>query len=385
MMPTRPTWIRSIVAAIGILLSAAVAAPAQNLVIGASVPDTGPAAAAAVWQRWGFQIALDEINAAGGLLGRKVELLAYDNRCNPSEAVNVANRLIEAKVTAILGAHCSSATLATMPLVAAAKLPMVEGVASSPKITELSGLGGNEWVFRINPSDADMMEALGVYLRDQGAKFKRIAVLAEDSDFGRGGAAAFAAIAKKYGIEVISTDFHPQSYPDFTPLLTRLQQLRPDAIALFQLGGDQLNLLRNAMQLGLNIPYVGRFDPGGNNAQIIKAGGMEGSVTAWTYSDLVDTPANKTFTEEVRKLHNQTPVLQTWAGYEALRLLGKAIQAAGSTDPIAIRDALKAIKTTNVMGAPMMFDDHNQAGKVVVIEGVENRKVNLMKQVAVGQ
>jgi branched-chain amino acid transport system substrate-binding protein len=240
-------------------------------------------------------------------------------------------------------------------------------------------------VFRINPSDADMMEALGVYLRDQGAKFKRIAVLAEDSDFGRGGAAAFAAIAKKYGIEVISTDFHPQSYPDFTPLLTRLQQLRPDAIALFQLGGDQLNLLRNAMQLGLNIPYVGRFDPGGNNAQIIKAGGMEGSVTAWTYSDLVDTPANKTFTEEVRKLHNQTPVLQTWAGYEALRLLGKAIQAAGSTDPIAIRDALKAIKTTNVMGAPMMFDDHNQAGKVVVIEGVENRKVNLMKQVAVGQ
>ena len=362
-----------------------VAAQAQTLVIGASVPDTGPAAAPAVWQRWGYQIALDEINAGGGLLGKKVELLAYDNRCNPSEAVNVANKLIEAKVAAILGAHCSSATLATMPLVATARIPLIDGVASSPKITELSGKGGNEWTFRINPSDEDMMDALGEYLKEQGNKFKRIAILAEDSDFGRGGVAAFTAVAKKNGLEIISTDFHPQSYPDFTPLITRLQQNKPDAIALFQLAGDQINFLRNAMQLGVKIPYIGRFDPGGTNVQIIKAGGMEGSVTAWTYSDLVDTRANKAFVAEVQKLHNQTPVLQTWAGYEAMRLLAEAIRSAGSADPEKIREALKSIKTTNVMGAPLSFDDYNQAGKVVLIEGIEGGKATLLKQLSLAK
>ena len=368
-------------AAVWLAMALPVAASAQTIVIGASVPDTGPAAAPALWQRWGFQIALDEVNAAGGVLGKKVELLAYDNRCNPSEAVNAANKLIEAKVVAILGAHCSSATLATMPLIAAAKIPMVEGIASSPKITELSGVGRNEWTFRVNPSDDDMMEALGLYL-SQSSKIRRVAVLGEDTDFGRGGAAAFAAVAKKYGLEVISTDFHPQGYPDFTSLLTRIQQSRPDAIALFQLAGDQLNFLRNAMQLGVRIPYVGRFDPGGNNLQIAQAGGMDGSITAWTYSYLVDAPANKAFVAEVEKRHNSTPVLQTWAGYDAMRLLLKAIAEAGSTDPTAIRDAIKKIQFTNVMGAPVKFDDHNQAGKLVLIEGIADRKLTILKEVS---
>jgi branched-chain amino acid transport system substrate-binding protein len=373
-------WTKALVAAIALSLALPMAANAQNVVIGASVPDTGPAAAPAIWQRWGYQLALDEANAAGGVLGKKVELLAYDNRCNPSEAVNVANKLIEAKVVAIVGAHCSSATLATMPLIATAKIPLVDGVASSPKITELSGVGGNEWTFRINPSDDDMMNALGVYLAE-ASKLKRIAVLGEDTDFGRGGAAAFAAVAKKNGLEVISTDFHPQSYPDFTSLLTRIQQSKPDAIAVFQLAGDQLNFLRNAMQLGVKIPYIGRFDPGGNNLQIIQAGGMEGSITAWTYSYLVDTPENKAFAAQIEKQHKTTPVLQTWAGYDVMRLVLKAIKEAGSTDPTAIRAALKKIEFINVMGAPVKFDEHNQAGKVVLIEGVADKKVTILREV----
>jgi branched-chain amino acid transport system substrate-binding protein len=371
---------KALAAAIGLSLALPMAANAQNIVIGASVPDTGPAAAPAVWQRWGYQLALDQANAAGGVLGKKVELLAYDNRCNPSEAVNVANKLIEAKVVAIVGAHCSSATLATMPLIATAKIPLIDGIASSPKITELSGVGGNAWTFRINPSDDDMMNALGMYL-GRGSKLKRIAVVGEDTDFGRGGAAAFAAVAKKNGLEIISTDFHPQNYPDFTSLLTRIQQSKPDAIALFQLAGDQLNMLRNAMQLGVRTPYVGRFDPGGNNLQIIQAGGMEGSVTAWTYSYLVDTPENKAFAAEIEKQHKTTPVLQTWAGYDVMRLVLAAIKEAGSAEPAAIRDALKKITFTNVMGAPIKFDDHNQAGKLVLIEGVADKNVKILQQV----
>src|ERR1700733_15953660 len=171
-------FIRGLFGVIAAILFLATSAPAQTILIGLSSPITGPAATAAMWERWGVDLAVDEVNGAGGLLGRKIEILQLDNRCNPSEAVNVANKLIEAKVVAIVGAHCSSATLATMPLIAAAKIPLIDGIASSPKITELSGVGGNEWTFRINPSDDDMMEALGLYL-SQSSKIRRVAVLGE--------------------------------------------------------------------------------------------------------------------------------------------------------------------------------------------------------------
>src|SRR5438270_814308 len=258
-------------------------AAAQNIVIGVSTGVTGPVAIAAERERWGIDLAIEEINAKGGVLGgRKFESMVLDNRCNPSEAVNVANKLVEAKVPVIFGAHCSSATLATMPIIMAAGIPMITGISSSAKITELSGVGGNPWMFRINPADDVMMKALGDYL---GGKkiFKTVAVLSEDTDFGRGGADLFVKAAQGAGITITSTDYAPQNTPDFTSILTRIQQRKPDAIALFQVGGDQINFLRNAMQLGIRIPYTGRAELGGENVQIIKAGGMENSVSAWNY------------------------------------------------------------------------------------------------------
>src|ERR1700726_3811454 len=152
-----------IVAAVASLVAASPAV-AQNILIGLSTPVTGPAAVASEWERWGVDLAVEEINGAGGLLGRKVEVMTLDNKCNPSEGVNVANKLIEAKVLAIIGAHCSSVHLAVMPIIKQAKVPMITGIASNPQITALSGVGGNEFAFRISPSDQSMMDALGKYL-----------------------------------------------------------------------------------------------------------------------------------------------------------------------------------------------------------------------------
>ncbi|HKH67751.1 MAG TPA: ABC transporter substrate-binding protein, partial [Reyranella sp.] len=195
-------------------------AMAQPIVIGVSTPQTGVAAVASEWEMWGVNLAVEEINAAGGLLGgRKLELMVLDNKCNPSEAVNVANKLVEAKVVAIEGAHCSSAHLASMKIVADAKIPMITGIASNPQITALAGPGRNEYSFRISPSDSAMMEALGIYLGNK-KQWKTVAIVGEDTDFGRGGADAFKAVAEKAGVTVVSTDFHPQNAPDFTSILT---------------------------------------------------------------------------------------------------------------------------------------------------------------------
>ena len=113
------------------------AALAQPIVIGVSTPKTGPLATASEWEMWGVDLALEEINAAGGLLGRKVEIMVLDNKCNPSEGVNVANKLVEAKVVAIEGAHCSSPHLATMKIVEADPVVRGQTAASSYKPAKL--------------------------------------------------------------------------------------------------------------------------------------------------------------------------------------------------------------------------------------------------------
>jgi len=351
-------------------------AHAQSIVIGVSTPQTGVAAVASEWEMWGVNLAVEEINAAGGLLGRKVELMVLDNKCNPSEAVNVANKLIEAKVVAIEGAHCSSAHLASMKLIADAQIPMVTGIASNPQITALAGPGRNEYSFRISPSDTAMMDALGIHLASKKT-WKNIAIVSEDTDFGRGGADAFKAVAAKAGVNVVSTDFHPQNTPDFTSILTRLQQRRPDAIATFQVGGDSINFLRQAMQVGVRIPYTGRIELGGRNMPIIEAGGLENSISAWTYNATIDTPSNKVFVEKIRAKHNSEPYLQTWGGYDAIRVIAAAIKAGGSAEGPRIKDAIKALRFTNVMGKEVWFDDNNSAGRFVVLQAVVNKKVEV--------
>ncbi|MBW8638669.1 ABC transporter substrate-binding protein [Hoeflea sp. WL0058] len=366
-----------VILSVASILGASVAAQAESILIGISNPYTGPAAIAAEREKWGIDLAVEEINEAGGLLGMQIELLPMDNKCNPSEAVNVANKLVEAKVNVIIGAHCSSATLATMPIIEKAGIPMVTAVSTSPAITDQSGVGGNKWEFRINPSDAAMMKTLAGYLANSG-KFSKVAIIGEDTDFGRGGAGAFAEFAKEAGVEIISTDFAPQGLPDFTPVLTKVSRSKPDAIALFQLGSDQLTMLRNAMQLGLTIPYTGRAELGGQNEELISAGGMEGSVSAWTYSPEIDTPENKAFAEKIKVKHEISPVLQTWAGYDSVNIIAQAIKEAGSAEPAAIRDALEKIEFTTVMGKTISFDDYNQAGEIVVILGVNDNKVDIL-------
>jgi branched-chain amino acid transport system substrate-binding protein len=136
--------------------------------------------------------------------------------------------------------------------------------------------------------------------------------------------------------------------------------------------------------LQVRIPYTGRFDPFGRNTPIIEAGGMEGSITAWPYSQDIDYPANKTLVAQTQQRYKSIPYLQTWAGYDSLRLIAKAMAQAGSSEPTKVRDGLKHADFVSAMGKPIVFDDHNQAGKIVIIDKVEQRKVHLESLVDLG-
>jgi branched-chain amino acid transport system substrate-binding protein len=366
--------LRNLALAGAMLLSASFAADAQETIrIGAAMPITGPVAHGALQEKRGLETALEEINAAGGVLGKPLELVYEDNQCNPSVAVTVTTKLLEAGVPAVLGQQCSSAVLATMSLVQRAEVPLVSSIATNPKISELSGVGGNPWVFRLNPSDRELAVANVNYLASLGT-IQKVAIVAESTDYGRGGADAFAEAAKQKGLEVVSTDFHQLAAPDFTTIIARLLNNGAQAVAVYQAHADNANFARQAHAQGLKAIMTGKLSLDGNTfAELIQQGAYDNAVTAFPYSPAVDTPENKAFTAHILEKYGESATYETFAGYESLRILAEAITRAGSAEPAAIRDALEATSYKSMIGATVDFDDHNQAHNNAVIITVDDR------------
>ncbi len=368
--------------AIGLAMTmmASGASAQETIDIGLSTPLTGPVAYGSLHERRGIELALEEINAAGGILGKEVRVITEDNQCNPGVSVTVANRLIEQGVVAVMGAQCSSAVLAAMPVFMKARIPLVSAIASSPEISEKSGVGGNPWVFRLNPSDKELAAANVNYLASLGT-VKTIAIVAESTDYGRGGADAFSAAAKAKGFEIVSTDFHPIGAADFTTIITRLKSTGADAVALYNSVTDIANFGKQAQAQGLKTIMTGKLSFGGDALQaLLAAGAFDGAITGFPYNSQVDLPENKAFDEKVAQKFGEGAVLQSFAGYEATYVLTDAIERAGSTDGDAIRQALKDTSYKSIMGGVVEFDDHNQAHNnavISVVDGTEEKVVDV--------
>ena len=253
----------------------AVSANAQDTIdIGLSTPLTGPVAFGSLHERRGVELAVEEINAAGGVLGKPLNVIIEDNQCNPGVSVTVANKLIDQGVVAAMGMQCSSAVLAAMSLFKEAEVPLVTSIASSPEISARSGIGGNEWVFRTNPSDKELAAANVNYLNSL-EDVKTIAIIAETTDYGRGGVDAFTAAAEAKGLEIISTDFHPIGAADFTTIIARLKNSKPDAVALYNSVTDIANFGKQAQAQGLKTIMTGKLSFGSEALQaLLKAGGV---------------------------------------------------------------------------------------------------------------
>lgn len=362
-------------AALGMMVGSTLAHSEPKIVIGLTTPMTGGAASFADPERRGVEMAVAEINAQGGVLGRQLELKITDNRCNPTEGVQTANKLIhEDGAVALIGAFCSSVSLAVMPIAQRAEVPFVIDVSTAPSITEHTGPGKNEWVFRTSVTDDGMANALIDYLVE-ATPWRKIALVAEDTDYGRGGIAAFQELGKKKGIEIIRAETFTQNTPDFTPILNKVSASKPDAIAVYMLGSDMANFLKQYEGWGGKIPITGRFDPALLNAGQLRRGFLEGSVGVLPYSVDIDTPANKHFATQYQALYKEPPQFQSAYGYEAVYMLREAIERAGQATPAAIRQALTETQYQSMMGLTISFDKSHQAHNNAVILKLHEGKV----------
>lgn len=344
--------------------------------IGLSTPLSGSAASLGENERNGVQLALAEINADGGVLaGRDLELSAQDNACNPTDGVSSVSKLItQERAAAVIGALCSGVTLAAMPIAERNKVPFVVSTSTSPDITTQSGAGGNEYTFRINPSDATLAQALAGHLAEQG-QVQQLSILAEDSTYGRGGGEALEAALEEEGIEVSDVDYVAQGTADFSTQISKYRSDGTQAVALYISGADHLSFLRQAADADLGLPVTGRVELEGENLEILKDPQFAGSSSVYPYSSMVDTEANKEFVAAYEAEYGSPPTYESFEGYNAAKVIADALDRAGSTDSDAVRKALADTDLVSLTGGTIAFDDHNQAHDKAFILQLEGDEV----------
>lgn len=373
------TNLRSLFLAMSLMSTSAFAQSGPPIVIGLTTPVTGNAASFADPERRGVEMAIEELNAAGGVLGRPLKLVVADNRCNPTEGVQSANKLInDDNAVALIGAFCSSVSLAIMPVVRRSEVPLVIDVSTAPAISQQIGKGKNTWAFRTSVTDDGMAKALVDHLAEKSA-WRRIAVLAEDTDYGRGGIRAFGELAKARGFTTTTTEVVQQGTADFTTVITKLLASKPDAIAIYVLGADMANFLKQYDAWGAKVPVTGRFDPALLSPEQRAKGFLDGSIGVLPYSPDIDTPANKRFVAGYRQRNgNADPQFQSAYGYEAVHLIADAIRRAGKAERAAVRDALTKSRLASMVGRTIEFDDSHQAHNNAVILLLKDGKTHIL-------
>lgn len=331
-------------------------ASAQDIPLGAVYPLTGGVSYDGITKLNGAKLAVDEINAAGGVLGRKIALSSEDGACNPAQSAAAAEKLIsQQKVVAIIGAICSSGSGAIAEVVKKYKIPQVTGVSTAERLTELN----NPYFFRATTTTTLNGKSMGDAIM-KAAGGKKIAFIVTSDDWGRSAAQSYGESFKKLGAEVSATEFFDRNETDFNAALTKIRATRPDAI--FSTGGFQnaANITKQARQLGITAPILG-----------------EGAYTAEQYNKLVapftdkifgviewvsaiDSEINKKFIANYEAKFKEMPNKFSAAGYQTVYIVAEAIKRAGSTDGEKLREALSQTSYDGLMGN-YKFDANGQA------------------------
>jgi len=368
------------------LLLIAVSAGAQApppIRIGFASAMSGPAAITGEGVRWGATLAVEEINAKGGVMGRKLEAFFADNKAQPGEAVSAVRKLVDVdQVDVIIGQTHSGACLGAMPVVKELGVPMVIEACSHPQIRALSGKGGNEWTFRVALDDEIMAYTFARYMARQGVK--STSILAMNNDFGHGAANAYDAAFKKANIKLLSTEFFDPGQPDYRPVLTRLKRANPVAILAVILASDGAPFMRQFRELGLTQRVFSRGSLG--SAEFLyqvrdnpKIG--DGVIEASYWITGLDPDWDKKWTERYKvppRIHGSLAAITLkWAVVPALEI---ALKKHGKADRQTIRAALEEVDVKDSPLGPIKFDANHQAWINMILIEIRDGQLHILEK-----
>ena len=321
---------------LGICSSSSIALADDVIRIGAVYPTTGPVAADGETLLRGARIAVKEINAAGGINGKKLELVVEDGACIPAQSVAAAEKLISSQnVVSLIGAFCSSSTGAVMDVAKRRKVPMVAGISTAPNLTER----GNEFFFRIPATSAMLSKAFAEPMMKL-AGGKKFAFLVVNDDWGRSIIDSYGSALTADGAIVVEKQIYDTNDSDLFPYITNIKRSSPDAVVLAGNTQNAVALTEQLRQMGLKSHFFGEGSFAAKSYYDIvgkKGDGMYG-LMAYVYS--IDNPQNKAFVDHYKADYNDLPTTYAASGYHEVQVVAAALKRSGSTDPVAVRDAI---------------------------------------------
>jgi len=347
------------------------ATPDPPIRIGATMSETGAYATQGIPARNGYRLCAEEVNASGGVLGREVELLIYDDRSDPETAAALYERLIaEDRVDAVLGPYGSTLTEAVAPVTEAHRQVMISPLAATTSIWEQ----GRRYLFMVLPP-AELFLA-GLIDLAAGFGLERVAVLQEDALFPRAAGAGAAERARERGLEVVLHATYASGTTDFSDLLAEVRAADADVLAMAASTlGDFAEVVR---QMRAHDVSVRMFGTSGAVQEFRRDLGEAAEyvygLSAWEPG--LPHPGAEAFVEAYEAAFGQAPSFHAAGAYGSCQLFVEAIRRAGSLDPEALRTELLALETTTAFG-PYAVDErgYQTAHRGVLIQWQDGQKV----------
>jgi branched-chain amino acid transport system substrate-binding protein len=356
-------------------------ARADEIVIGEYGSMTGGTATFGTSTDEGIHLALDQISAAGGVLGKQIRIVVEDDQSKPEAAVTAVQKLIsEDQVVAVLGEVASSRSLAAAPLCQRNHIPMLTPASTNPKVTQV----GN-FIFRacfIDPFQGAAMANFAMNAPD-GPKAKKFAILYDvKNDYSVGLRQFFTDTVNKNGGSIVADESYGEGDIDFRAQLTKIKNTNPDAIYVPGYYTEVGLICRQARDLGITVPLMGGDGWDSDKTFEIGRDAVNGCYFTNHYSPDEQRPKVKEFvTAYEAKYNGKVPDAMAILGYDAMGMLADAIKRAGSTDPRKIRDALAATKNYPGASGNITMDPNRNAQKPIVVLEIQNGKTHFIASV----
>jgi len=349
------------------------AALGQEMIkIGAFGPMTGGAAGSGQSMREGIDLVIEEVNASGGVLGRKIQVLYGDDAGKPEQAVSIVKRFIaNDNVLLVIGGISSPTSMAASQVTGEEKVPQIMVASTAARIT----LQGNPYIFRSAVPDVKLTADLADFVAEKFPKMKRFAAIYVNDDFGRGGVEGFKKAAARHGIQVVVEEKYTRGDVDYTAQITKIRASSPDAILDWSRYHEGALIAKALKQAGVTIPVFGA--DGNAHPKYLELGGdaVNGYYYATHFSPATSShlPVGRKLVEKMRARYQKDADYTHAEAYDAALVVVDAIKRAGSLDREKIRAAMAATDMEGSRGR-IRFDKNGDPTFVTHVVKVVNGK-----------
>ena len=326
----------------------------------------------------GVEMAADEINKAGGINGRQIQVITEDDQGEPNKAATVVTKLInQDRVQALLGEVASSNSLAAAPKAQEAKVPMISPSSTNPAVTQV----GN-YIFRVCFIDPFQGEVMAKFAANN-LKAKRAAILYDfNSDYSRGLYQFFKRSFTSLGGQIVSEQSYTQGDRDFSGQLTAIRSANPDVIYVPGYYGEVGVISNQTKQLGIKAPLLG--GDGWDAPQLWQLGGasLNGNYISNHYSVDDPSPAIQKFVADYKGRYGILPDALAALGYDSMKVLADAVKRAETTESAKLRDAIAQTKNFPGVTGQISIDQDRNAVKPAVVLKLQDGKFHYETTIA---